>query len=189
MMSERAVENDDRTQGSEVDQQERKPGGAGNAIRGSRFDEQLATILTATILMQGWKFFASEQEIPPDQVAGPRHMLPAILWQVEKMHRIAYGGSSTGVQYAPDPESAIGVTALLPTKSNAPKSPLMLFSLEVLTRAVENYPLPHLAEGASIDHLVQDFLDDHDQGLIPWIEGVAKAPDFSGRRQAGNAGA
>ncbi len=126
-------------------------------------EDQVASVITGMIALKKWQFYAQDDEISADKVAGPMHMLPALLWQVEKMYRVAYGGASTGVKYEPS-ETLMGATAVLPP--GRPRSPLILFAQEALQRAIENYPT---LDGASIDHMVQEFMDDRDAGIIPWV--------------------
>ncbi len=127
-------------------------------------EEQVATVVTGIIAVQGWQFYAGGEEVSGDKVAGPMHMLPALLWQVEKMHRVAYGGVSTGIKYEPSEMGVMGATAVIP--ADRARSPLVLFAQEALQRAQDSYPT---AGGASIDHMVQEFMDDRDAGLIPWV--------------------
>lgn len=126
--------------------------------------EQVANILTAMISYKGWQFFASDEEISADKVAGPLQMLPALMWQVEKMYRVAYGGVSTGLLYEENDKGVMGASVVFP--EGRPRSPLLLFAQEALQRAQESYPVPG---GASVDHMVQEFMDDRDSGLIPWV--------------------
>lgn len=129
--------------------------------------DQVANVLTAIIAFKRWHFFAAGEEVSADKVAGPLQMLPALMWQVEKMHRIAYGGISTGLLYEPSDKCPLGASVIFP--ENRPRSPLLLFAQEALHRSQENYPVPG-GEGASVDHIVQEFLEDRDAGLIPWVE-------------------
>ena len=129
--------------------------------------EQVANILTAMISYKGWQFFASEEEISADKVAGPLQMLPALMWQVEKMYRVAYGGVSTGLLYEGNDKGVLGASVVFP--EGRPRSPLLLFAQEALQRAQESYPVPG-SDGASLDHMVQEFMDDRDAGLIPWVQ-------------------
>lgn len=142
--------------------------------------EQLANLLTAAILLKSWSFSYRDQQIEANDVAGPRGFLPALLWQVEKMHRVAYGGKSTGIQYAPDASNhTIGATAVLP--QSGPRSPMALFAIEALQRMQDAFPSP---DGAAVDSMVQEFLDDHDEGLIPWAPGTDAKPILPTVRQS-----
>lgn len=127
-------------------------------------EDQVANVVTGIIALKQWQFYAGGEEVSGDKVAGPMHMLPALLWQVEKMHRVAYGGLSTGIRYQQSDVNVMGAVAVIP--EGKARSPLLLFAQEALQRAHENYPL---MAGASIDHMVQEFIDDREAGLIPWI--------------------
>ena len=142
--------------------------------------EQLANLLTATIILKNWSFSFRDQPVGADEVAGPRGMLPALLWQVEKMHRVAYGGISTGIQYAPDAANqTLGAAVVLP--QNGPRSPMALFAIEALQRMQDTFPGP---DGALVDSMVREFFDDHDEGLIPWAPGSDAKPSLSALRQS-----
>lgn len=145
-------------------------------------EEQMSTIITSMIGLKQWLFFADGDEVSADKVAGSLQILPALMWQVEKMYRIAYGGVSTGVCFEPNELSVTGATVVLP--EGRPRSPLLLFAQEALQRAQENYPM---LGGASIDHMIQEFMDDRDAGLIPWVSQQA-TPQAGQAGQAGHAG-
>lgn len=141
--------------------------------------EQLANVLTAAILLKNWNFSFREEPINANDVAGPRSLLPALLWQVEKMHRVAYGGKSTGILYAPDENNTtVGAAAVLP--HSGPRSPMALFAIEALQRMQDAFPTP---DGAAVDSMVQEFFDDHDEGLIPWAPGTEAKPSLPMSRQ------
>jgi hypothetical protein len=139
------------------------------ALSSLPLDEQVASILTVGILLNEWSFFYNGEEVPPDQVASPRCLLPAILWQAEKLHRKSMLGNSFGVRFQPDREAFIGAVPVLQPDANRPRGPLPLFCLEALHQVQEFFPMPN-KEGAMLDPLVQAFFTDHDNGLLPWVD-------------------
>lgn len=150
-----------------------------SSLKGS-ISEQIANIITSMIAVKEWQFYASEDEISADKIAGPQHMLPALMWQVEKMHRIAYGGISTGISFEKKSDNVLGAEVVFP--EGRARSPLLLFAQEALQRAHDNHPK---YGGASVDHMVQEFLDDRDQGLLPMIN--EKPLEKQASAQAGRA--
>jgi hypothetical protein len=143
---------------------------AEDAAKNSMTD-QVSLILSLSIVAKEWKFYLNERELSPRECVASNGILPAIAWHADKLHQSAYGGISTGVSFEQDPLGAIGVPDAWGTRVNVPhepgrpRSPILLFCLEVLYQAQENYPY---YDGASIDHLVQSFLVDHERNVIPW---------------------
>jgi hypothetical protein len=143
---------------------------------------QISEITSSIILHKKWKFVVNEQDLNASQVADPNCMLGAVLWQAEKNYRIAYSGdvrvalpgATLGVKFIEDAESSIGARPVIESFIGMARSPMILFLLEVLTHAQENYPI--YSDSISLDQIVQDFFEDQSAGLISW---VAAAPNKS----------
>lgn len=140
--------------------------------------EQIADIVATSIILNGWSFYYNNEEVDADKVANPRCLLPAILWQAEKLHRQSMLGNSFGVRFRPDEGAFIGAAALLLPEPGRPRGPLPLFCLETLYLVQENFPMPG-GSGARLDPLVNAFFADHDAGIIPWADLDAAGTDAS----------
>ena len=140
----------------------------------------VSSVLSTWLASCDWHFYASGRPVAPDQVAGQDAFLPVILWQVEKMMRRVMVNETTGLSYVADPSNVVGARVVLPPAAGRPRSPLYLWSMEVLAQAREAHPM---LDGASVDHLVEDFYADHERGLVPWAAGSEPAgPDLSAPR-------
>lgn len=164
------------------------------------FENAVGDMLAAVIQMMDWKFFMDDKPLSVSMMTGNRAMLPAILWNAEKAHT-HLTGRSIGVQFRSDGEASVGAQAALGEISGRSKSVFYLYCLETLCQAIENHPsndenvdvtledlkshrlsgkrLPPRGAGANVDHLIQDFFEDHERGVLTWTpDSEPKSPNL-----------
>jgi hypothetical protein len=145
--------------------------------------QQVSEFVTALILLEQWKFMLGEDDLDASEVSDPQGLLGAVLWKAEKSVRallgddinVAVPGASLGVAFVPDSDSVtLGATpVLLPSLCSARGLPLV-FCLDVLKDVEANHQV-HRGE-YSIDFLVEEFIQDKNNGLIPWVQNNAPRP-------------
>lgn len=170
------------------------------------FEQILSQMLSTTIVMMDWRFYIDGKVVPVSMMTGNQAMLPAILWSAEKSHKHLMG-RSIGIQFRSDGEASVGANACISEIHGRARSIFPLLCLETLVQAIENFPsddddvritpedlrentmlgfkLPPRGSGASVDHLIQGFFDDHERGMLPWTpDSNPKAPNLAWARFA-----
>lgn len=165
------------------------------------FENILGEMLASIIQANDWKFFMDDKPLSVSMMTGNRAMLPAILWNAEKAHS-HLTGRSIGVQFKSDGEASVGAQASIGEINGRSRSVFMLFCLETLCQAIENHPstdenvevsaedlqtqrllgrrIPPRGAGATVDHLIQDFFEDHERGIVPWTpDSQPKSPNLA----------
>lgn len=165
------------------------------------FENVLGEMLATTIKLMDWHFFLDDKPLPISMMTGNRAMLPAILWNAEKSHQ-HLTGRSIGVQFRSDGEASVGAQASIGEINGRARSVFPLFCLETLCQAIESFPsddnnvsitpqdlrdntlsgrkVPPRGAGASVDHLVQAFFEDHERGMLPWTpDSNPKSPNLA----------
>jgi hypothetical protein len=141
-------------------------------------ESQLSRLLAAHVARAGHIFYSQGRELTPDEVAGTSCMLPAIVWQAEVLHRIAFENKSTGVRFhrdhSADRDAFTGTRFILPETPNEPRSRLPLFCIEVLVSTLERFPYE---AGANLDPIVTDFENALRSGIVPGVELPAPQPE------------
>lgn len=164
------------------------------------FDKMVSNVLATTIALHDWRFYVNNEPIAGEVLTGNKMMLPVILWQAEQMHRLLMN-RSLGVAFRSDPDAAVGATAVINAVPGQARCAYLLFSLEVLSQALENFTIngpdlpveaidvresilkgrriPPRGTAASLDHLVQGFFQDSQLGNLPWTpDSNPKAPSL-----------
>lgn len=153
------------------------------------FDAVMSEFLSTIIVLNKWELYVNEKPMEAEILTNNKMMLPTIYWQAEKTHQLLIG-KSMGVQFRSDPTAAVGAVAVAPTPPGTSKASHLLFGLDVICQALENFTLdvpgsdvdayavrenvlsgkklPPVGTAGSIDHLIQGFFQDHELGMVPW---------------------
>ncbi|MGJ7523532.1 hypothetical protein ACSFA0_23830 [Variovorax sp. LT1P1] len=162
-------------------------------------ESTLGDVLAAFIVAKDWKFFMDDKPVPVSMMTGNRAFLPVVLWHADKVH-LQTTGRRIGVMFRADGEASVGAHSSLEHVRRT--STLTLYCLEALVQAIEQHPAvqasvsitpsdlrsnvlagartPPKGSGATVDHLVQAFFDDHERGLVPWApDSQPKSPTLN----------
>lgn len=153
------------------------------------FDAIMGEFLSAVIVLHKWELYVNDKPMEAELLTNSRMMLPTIYWQAEKTHQLLIG-KSMGVQFRADETAAVGAVAVVQTPAGSSKASHLLFGLDVVCQALENFTLevpgsnidayevrentlrgkklPPVGTAGSIDHLIQGFFQDHELGMVPW---------------------
>lgn len=177
-------------------------GASGTAAAPKTFDALLSSFIATFILDNDWRFYVNDSPIPAEVLARNNVLLPAIVWQAEKTHHLLCG-KPMGAMFRSDPEASVGAVCVVESIPGNARSSYPIFCVEVLANALENFTmndvnapagslevrenilmgkrLPPRGTACSLDHLVQNFILDHELGLVPWTaDSKPAAPNFDG---------
>ena len=130
---------------------------------------RLSGLFSDHIANLGCVFYQQDTELLPEDITSADCYLPVILWEAEKL--ITFSAMpSLKPMFTADAASFLGISVNLPDDPMTPRSPLPLFCIEVIANIMENHP--HL-NGASLDEVTRNFLNDANNGLLPGI-GIAE---------------
>lgn len=166
------------------------------------FDAFLSSFIATIILDNDWRFFVNDKPVMAEVLASNNVLLPAIVWQAEKTHQLLFG-KPLGAMFRADPDASVGAVCVVESVPGNARSSYPIFCVEVLANALENFTLddanspsgspevrenilmgkrlPPRGTACSLDHLVQNFILDHELGMVPWTsDSNPQAPNFDG---------
>lgn len=172
-----------------------------NPFTAQPIENMVSDFVAKLILMHDWRFFADNRPLSVSMMSSNRSILPAVLWEAEKQHRHLLS-APIGIQFRSDGDATVGAQAVIGDMAGRSKGTLMIFTMHALVHLLNNYnvnnddvtvtpedlrdnilqgsAVPPKGAGASVDHLVNAFLEDHNRNLIPWTpDSQPKAPNLS----------
>lgn len=154
-----------------------------NAFASLDLQTQISEVLKKSIDEEQWYFFVNKEELDSDQVAGQNCLLPVLLWDAYKSHRLAFPNSDVDIQFIPDGSAFVGARAKIEVPEEQARASLIMTALHPLIEAIKKYDRKPDGPGPTLDHLVNQFFLDHENQALPWAPGSEPAePNLSWMR-------